>query len=686
MPLGSVKKLGKYLLKSHLGQGGMGVVYLATDTRLLRDVALKVLPQESASDREAVHRLLREARAAAKLNHPNVVAVHDVDQHQGICFIAMELVTGGTVQQLMKNNRPNWLEATRIVLAACRGLGAAHRAGLIHRDIKPANLMIAADGTIKVADFGLAKELSGGNPLTHSASIFGTPDYMSPEQCRGDALDPRSDIYSLGATYYALLTGQPPFVNEQPLQVMFAHCSKSPSDPSTIEGTVPNDCAAIVLRTLQKDRALRYQSTAELEEALVELLSLSGRDGITATTSSATTRPESQSNSSGIFAKPATVQALAPTTAWEKVRAVTSRPITPWVWGILLTIVAVGSLPWFGFGSRTGLTTESPIPSLNNSASGYPHLKHLADLSGISSAVHGLALSADGGTLYSGSMDGGVREWNLAEQKVTREFAGTKQGIRALAANDQWVVAGGDAKTMWLWRKDQLQPVQAIADFKGEISSLAISPNGKQLAVGTYSEARLYSLSEKGATPTTVLGDSGNSNSVYCYMVKSIRFSPDGRFVAATTWGEKGVALWETDQGKLQHVTKGIADDVIGLAFVARPGPAFVVFGSLRNGLFGWDSTANQAERIAGSRETSVRSLAVLNDQQTVVGVGEWGGYISAYNLKTGERTLRTGAQSQSAPLSLVVSADNKYLVTSGGDESHPTGYIQLWQIGDETP
>ena len=205
------KRLGKYLLKTKLGQGGMGTVYLAIDTRLKRNVALKVLPKEMAADEAAVKRFLREARVAARLNHPNVVAVYDVDRQRGFCFLVMELVDGRTASELLREGPLSWTEATRLVADACRGLVAAHEAGLVHRDIKPSNIMRTNDGLVKLADFGLAKVMDdpgpAKNPLTQSGTILGTPHYMSPEQCRGEPVDARSDLYSLGATYYTLLAG-----------------------------------------------------------------------------------------------------------------------------------------------------------------------------------------------------------------------------------------------------------------------------------------------------------------------------------------------------------------------------------------------------------------------------------------------------------------------------------------------
>src|SRR6476661_3882737 len=225
LPIGSM--LGKYKILSVLGHGGMGNVYATEDPLIKRKVAIKVLPPEFARDKSLIDRLLAEAQAAGKLTHPNVVTIYDVNHDADSYFIVMELVPGGSVQDyLAKKGSPGWRAATKLVGEACKAIQAAHEIGLIHRDIKPSNLMLTSDGHVKVADFGLAKvEASDATMHTQPGTILGTPAFMSPEQCRGDKVDLRSDIYSLGCTYFAILTGKPPFEAASSMQVMFAHCS-----------------------------------------------------------------------------------------------------------------------------------------------------------------------------------------------------------------------------------------------------------------------------------------------------------------------------------------------------------------------------------------------------------------------------------------------------------------------------
>ena len=205
-------RLGKYLLTGVLGRGGMGVVYEAENTLLKRKVAVKILPEAFARKPDALKRFLMEAQAAARLDHPNVVGIYDIDGIDGVYFIAMQLVRGVSAGEFIARRGPfNWPEATRVIADACRGLAAAHEAGLVHRDIKPSNIMRGLDGTVKLADFGLAVRVGKDGTAPERGLVMGTPPYMSPEQSRGGPVDFRSDVFSLGAAYLTLLIGKPPF-------------------------------------------------------------------------------------------------------------------------------------------------------------------------------------------------------------------------------------------------------------------------------------------------------------------------------------------------------------------------------------------------------------------------------------------------------------------------------------------
>jgi urea transport system substrate-binding protein len=265
------KSIGKYQIVDVLGKGAMGVVFKGYDPVIDREVAIKMLADDLAEDNLALGRFFAEARSAGKLIHPNVMAIYDVFQDGRNSYLVLELVTGGSLEDRLDKLRVlPILEATQVMIDACKGVGAAHAAGLTHRDIKPANFMRTADGVIKVADFGLAKGTGeGARHFTQTGMVVGTPYFMSPEQCESKPVDHRSDIYSLGATYYCLLTGKCPYQTSEGIpQLMFAHCHGPIPDPRAIDASLPEACTRIIARAMAKAPADRYQSTAEMIEDL----------------------------------------------------------------------------------------------------------------------------------------------------------------------------------------------------------------------------------------------------------------------------------------------------------------------------------------------------------------------------------------------------------------------------------
>lgn len=705
-------RLGKYVLKSRLGKGGMGVVYLATDTRLKRDVALKVLSKSLASNADAVQRFLQEARAAAQLNHPNVVMVHDVDQQRGHCFLVMELVTGGTAQERMSLGPLSWVEATRTIADACRGLAAAHQAGLIHRDIKPSNLIRTADGIIKLADFGLAKvpdETKTSGPVTRSGAILGTPQYMSPEQCSGEPVDARSDIYSLGATYFALLTGEPPYVETQPLQIMFAHCSKPVPDPRSRRPDVPAACAEVVMRALAKQRAERFKSADEFLAALNALLAnasaadLAERAAADATPIALQGAPETLDEHQGLNAidvsaatqpgeRAGVTAPYLETRSWSGVTRLLSttnkrRRLGVAVSAGVLLIFTGWWQGWLGRGSGAGgslpqqpsATAASAADPAVPPTSGEPITLQLATaFPAPQSAVMSAVFAADGKHVYSGLSDGSVKQWSINPPAVVHQLEGAQQTIRAVAVSEKWVAAGGDARIVWLWDQPTRQLRTKLEEPRGEVASLAFSPDGKRLAVGGYSDLWLYEVTSDGARMLKKLGDS-SSSPVGCYMVKSLTFSPDNQWLAATSWNKKVVAVWNAVTGELHQYQADQPYEPIAVAFVPRQNR--VVFGTHHDGLRLWDVAKSTVSPISASARSETRSVAVTADGQWALLVGEWGGRIRIHDLR-GKLMSRSVDQSQDcSAMGVVLSPNGQQVLTFGGDEGRPRSYMNLWNI-----
>jgi serine/threonine protein kinase/Tfp pilus assembly protein PilF len=262
--------LGNYEVISTLGKGGMGQVYLALDTRLGRNVALKLLPFSKTRDPHHVQRLEQEARTASALNHPNIVTIHEIGEADSIHFMATEFVDGETLRQRMLDTDLNVGELAGIAVQIASALRAAHQAGIVHRDIKPENIMLRTDGVVKVLDFGLAKLTGGGNSEIESGLIMGTTAYMSPEQARCETIDARTDVWSLGVVIYEMITGRVPFIGETHRQV-FKEIIQN--EPPALDGNtaVPDELKQIVLKALSKDPAKRYDDASAMANELKSL-------------------------------------------------------------------------------------------------------------------------------------------------------------------------------------------------------------------------------------------------------------------------------------------------------------------------------------------------------------------------------------------------------------------------------
>ena len=260
-----------YRIVDKLGEGGMGVVYKATDTTLNRDVAVKFLPAHLKSDKDAKQRFIHEARAASALNHANIAVVHEIDETpEGQVFIVMAYYEGHTLKDKLTDGMLSVNEAITIVSQIASGLAAAHEKGILHRDIKPANILFGTDGHAKLADFGLAK-LAGQTKVTKTGTTVGTVAYMSPEQASGDDVDHQSDVFSLGVVLYELLTGRLPFTGDRDVAIMYQIVNVNPEPASKYRADLSPDIEAVLGRALAKEREERYANAGELLDDLLRL-------------------------------------------------------------------------------------------------------------------------------------------------------------------------------------------------------------------------------------------------------------------------------------------------------------------------------------------------------------------------------------------------------------------------------
>src|SRR5918998_1107942 len=282
MALSPNTRLGRYEIRSLLGEGGMGEVYLARDPKIGRDVAIKVLPAQFSADAERLARFEQEACAAGALNHPNVLAVHDVGRHDGAPFVVSELLEGETLRERLRGAPLSQRKAVDYASQIARGLAAAHERGIVHRDLKPENIFITSDGRAKILDFGLAKLTQGNGQQsqteiptrrvdTDAGAVMGTVGYMAPEQVRGQKVDHRADIFSFGAVLYEMLAGRRAFRGESAADTLSAILKEDPPDLSESNSAVSPALERLVLRCLEKNSAARFHSASDLAFALEAL-------------------------------------------------------------------------------------------------------------------------------------------------------------------------------------------------------------------------------------------------------------------------------------------------------------------------------------------------------------------------------------------------------------------------------
>ena len=367
------QSLGHYKILDQLGAGGMGVVYRAQDTKLGRQVALKVLPTGNTATDESVERFRREARTASALNHPNICTIYGFDEHGGQLYLAMELLDGEPLDRRLSGRPLDLRHMLDIATQVADALDAAHAEGILHRDVKPANIFLTRRGPVKVLDFGLAKlspeyrRRSGPVDAKHETHVpehftsavgttVGTIAYMSPEQARGDDVDPRTDLFSFGVVLYEMCTGRQSFPGHTTAVVFDGILNRDPVPPSTLNAMLPPELDRIISKALEKDRGLRYQTAADIGADLKRLRRDSGsKAGITPALSGVNSPMDAATvviNStatqvggpSGISNAP-TVATVSPSTAGSDPSAVIRAAAkTPWFWGAGAAVVAIAAI------------------------------------------------------------------------------------------------------------------------------------------------------------------------------------------------------------------------------------------------------------------------------------------------------------------------------------------------------
>jgi serine/threonine protein kinase len=686
--------LGPYRLLEPLGEGGMGQVFKALQQRLNRIVALKVIRQDLLSkDQEVLRRFQREARTAAQLSHPNVVIVYDADQVGDRHFIAMEYVEGTDLSRLVKHRGPLAVaQACDFIRQAALGLQHAHESGMVHRDIKPSNLFatllkpkgasgiyplpslagpppeaeqtvsggtpesvklcseLATGAVIKILDMGIARlaepddRTESNHSLTREGALMGTPDYIAPEQARNArAADIRSDLYSLGCTFYFLLTGQPPFPSGSMVEKLMMHQMEEPQPVEELRPDVPVEVRAVLHKLMAKHAEDRYQTPGELVDAL--------------------TAPAA-GGSSLLIRLPRGDSAEASPTASDQAGLGQTPPVAK------LSPVSDERMAASVFGWMAAKEAEPTLES-------EPALR-IALLKGHRGWVTTLIFSPDRDTLASGGVDGAVRLWSFSksrpgDQVLSRAHRGEVNSL-AFAPDSQMLASGSGSLDglISLWDLSAGKPTRRaeIVGHRGSVEGLAFAPDGKQLASGgADGTVRLWDLAGPRPRERAVLRGHAAS-------VRAVAFSPDGRAVASA--GQDGTArlwnaakLWPKEQAVLQ-MPSGHART---LAFA--PDGQALALGSIDQTVRLWDvSGPEPAERLVLKGHAGVVRLVVSSSEgNTLLSVDDRG-LVILWDVASGT-TIRIWQFPRTMLCSVTATIDGRYLASGNSDGS--VGIFRLY-------
>jgi len=414
-------RFGPYRVETVIGAGGMGMVYRAFDEALNRPVALKTLLPSLAADPEFVGRFTREAQAAAALNHPNIMQIYSIGQEGTLPFFAMEMIDGPSLEALMRQQGTiDPMTALDYIMQAARGLQHAARKNLIHRDIKPSNLMLTAEGVVKVTDFGLAKAARSEVQLTMTGQVLGSPGYISPEQAQGETIDQRTDIYSLGATFYHLVTGRLPFDGPTSVAIIVKHLNEPLRSPRLVNPAVPYPLAAAIQRMMAKRPAERFQDYDQLLREL-DRVAIAVRDAANRTDVSAGSPAAVRASRPGSRVRPA-----APAPALQVPERSASR--LPLALAIMLGLLVVLGLVQHRRTAREDALDEArPGTAQSLIAGGSP-----------SSTV----LTAQGS--LTGAATGSPGDWSVSsDARVRRRFREKSRASLTITDNDHEILPDG---------------------------------------------------------------------------------------------------------------------------------------------------------------------------------------------------------------------------------------------------
>ena len=686
----------KYRLLARLGQGGMGTVYRAQRLHIGDEVAVKILRPEFFSDAATLERFRREARAAAQLQHPNVVRIYDYGEakaEHAPAFIVMELIVGTPLRGLLqKEGRLPARRAIALMSGVCAGVGAAHRRQIIHRDLKPDNVMVVpgAEGESEravVVDFGIAKlrdDLTKGHDITQTGALFGTPYYMSPEQCRGESLDARADVYSLGAMLYEMLVGISPFAAPNIADLIARHLNEAPPALPPLPGVTPALDAAI-MRALAKEREARQADAAAFAKDIQ-------------TTSAAA---DTSSYAPTVKTDASVVVPTTPVTSSPLTATVTPSGVGRYIFKLgsnrscqMSLVVASFAFLMVGGGifslmytrlankpletsSRNTNANPAPLPSDPSHSNTANNNSSMTDVSHLRFAarrvithdidLYQVTLSPDGQTVAAASGEQVIRRWRVSDGTELRKLEGPTLVARTVAlSRDGRIIAGGSEDgAIYVWNMADDQLLRKLSGATGDFLMLRFSRDSRTIASvsTTANEGKTVSFWDLDAgTPTRTLAFKADD--------RILDINPDGGLVAL--WGDKEeLRVWSVTKNDVLIRLAGHDYDVTCGVF--SPDQRLFAVGSDHGAVRIWQ-LSDGALQTARGPNAGIVSVA-FSDDGKLLATGWKNGMIRLYRVADGKLFQELNTGSEADVNSVAFSGDGRALAGSSDDRK-----VRLWQ------